>query len=161
MSFEIYPSDKNVTYVYQLEIWKVSEKQFLLIHLIVFHQVCWIGFFLWKKIHDNLWSDWREFSKTSRINICDLRFDEILNKIVNEREGNGISRSFDGNGKYWFWWSIERVNRVINRISWNNKYKKSSSKLWKSSKKSPTIISTLSSISKINETVVKTSLRKK
>ncbi|CAF0904226.1 unnamed protein product [Adineta ricciae] len=33
-------------------------------------------------------SNWREFSKTSRINICDLRFEEILNKILNDREGN-------------------------------------------------------------------------
>ncbi|CAF1954639.1 unnamed protein product [Rotaria magnacalcarata] len=42
-------------------------------------------------------SNWREFSKTSRTNICDLRFEEIQNKIFNEREGNGMNRSLDGN----------------------------------------------------------------
>ncbi|CAF4778601.1 unnamed protein product [Rotaria sp. Silwood1] len=42
-------------------------------------------------------SNWREFSKTSRTNIYDLRFEEILNKIFNERQGNGINRSFEGN----------------------------------------------------------------
>ncbi|CAF1275538.1 unnamed protein product [Adineta steineri] len=34
-------------------------------------------------------SNWREFSKTSRTNICDLRFEEILNKILTEREREG------------------------------------------------------------------------
>lgn len=43
--------------------------------------------------------DWREFSKTSRVNICDLRFEEILQKILSERDGNGINRSVEGNGK--------------------------------------------------------------
>lgn len=57
---------------------------------------------------------WREFSKTSRPSICDLRFEEILNKIrpekvVNERGiiGTALSNSYyssngsvDGNGKY-------------------------------------------------------------
>lgn len=56
--------------------------------------------------------DWREFSKTSRPNINDLRFEEILNrirpeKIVNERViimANNCSTSInngpaDGNGK--------------------------------------------------------------
>ncbi|UJR23904.1 hypothetical protein I4U23_026876 [Adineta vaga] len=33
-------------------------------------------------------SNWREFSKTSRTNICDLRFEEILNKILIDRDGN-------------------------------------------------------------------------
>jgi len=32
-----------------------------------------------------IYLDWREFSKTSRPSICDLRFEEILNKIKPER----------------------------------------------------------------------------
>lgn len=43
---------------------------------------------------------WRDFSKTSRTSICDLRFEEILNKIFNERDGNGINRPLDGNGEF-------------------------------------------------------------
>ena len=56
---------------------------------------------------------WREFSKTSRPSICDLRFEEILTKIrpekiLNERGAAGlitstanstVSGSADGNGK--------------------------------------------------------------
>ncbi|CAF1205137.1 unnamed protein product [Rotaria sordida] len=56
-------------------------------------------------------SSWREFSKTSRPNVCDLRFEEILNKIrpekiIYERGGIGTALSntyytnngtFDGN----------------------------------------------------------------
>lgn len=73
------------------------------------------------KLNDEIFSikntlGWREFSKTSRPNICDLRFEEILNKIrpeknLNERGiiGTTLSNSFyanngtvDGNGKYSF-----------------------------------------------------------
>ncbi|CAF0765306.1 unnamed protein product [Rotaria sordida] len=42
-------------------------------------------------------SNWREFSKISRTNMYDLRFEEILNKIFNEREGIRISKSLEGN----------------------------------------------------------------
>ncbi|CAF3781668.1 unnamed protein product [Rotaria magnacalcarata] len=49
-------------------------------------------------------SSWREFSKTSRPNICDLRFEEILNKmrpekIVNERGSisTALSSSYNSN----------------------------------------------------------------
>ncbi len=62
--------------------------------------------FKWKK-------GWREFSKTSRPSICDLRFEEILNKIrpekiINERGATGTTittsnftnnGTVDGNGK--------------------------------------------------------------
>lgn len=60
--------------------------------------------------------DWREFSKTSRPSICDLRFEEILNKIkpekiLYERGATGIVISTsnfanngngDGNGLFVF-----------------------------------------------------------
>ncbi len=110
--FEIYRLDKNVMYEYQLEIYGDLVHHRLLIHLIVFHQVCLIIFyfsFIKKKI-----LGWREFSKTSRPSICDLRFEEILNKIrpekiINERGaiGTAITTSnytnngnVDGNGNY-------------------------------------------------------------
>ena len=60
--------------------------------------------------------DWREFSKTSRPSICDLRFEEILNKIKPEKilyergaTGTVMSTSnfsnngnMDGNGLFVF-----------------------------------------------------------
>ena len=97
MSFEICPSDENTTSEYQLEISKVSDKLFSPIRRIVFRQVgelILVRFLFILVCH----LDWREFSKTSRTNICDLRFEDILQKIWTEKDGISTSRSIDGNG---------------------------------------------------------------
>ena len=56
--------------------------------------------------NQNIFLGWREFSKISRPSICDLRFEEILNKIkpekiINERGAIGTTAStsnFTNNG---------------------------------------------------------------
>jgi len=96
----------------------------------VFHQVNLIIFiliyfiFFIKKI-----LGWREFSKTSRPSICDLRFEEILNKIrpekiINERGAIGAAvttsnytnnGNLDGNGNYLLnKYHIFLCNRIFN-----------------------------------------------
>lgn len=104
----------------------------------------------------NIYLDWREFSKTSRPSICDLRFEEILNKIKPERIFNErgaiaamnssisstINTNLDGNGLlkideqmfvvlfvFQFFISF-RISRIININQFNSK---SSTKLRKSS----------------------------
>ena len=44
-------------------------------------------------------TDWREISKTSRINIWDLRFEELLNRILSEKEKINPNRALEGNGE--------------------------------------------------------------
>ena len=121
MSFEIYRLDVNVTFEYRREIYVDSVHRPSRIRLTVCHQVSRIFLLFFNYLsssYENIlvlfYAGWREFAKTSRPSICDLRFEEILSKIrpeklSNERGAMGTASSpsyytnngsVDGNGRY-------------------------------------------------------------